>query len=430
MLALTDADRCGFTDVGCHLSQGMSNIFESALFTITDGMISASIILIDAVWGLIEGSTTPDLTAGYIYEWAGRMFGISLVVIVAFLALQVITSILRFRSAGAVMSAVPRAGFAVLGTAASLPIIAALSRGSDALSRDLAKVGSGNMKSLGKTISGSISHWLASEEGFEKSTFAVTLGGGGGAAFIAILLIFFIGLGLFLVWAALLIRSMLLIISVVLAPIAIMGVGWEVTQSWFRTWASATIALIITKPVIVIVFGLGTSALQALPTNATPAAAIGQLFTSALMLALAGLSPMACFKLVDFLGEQAVAGQHMGAAAAGSAIASKPAAAAQIPIRAGVMAAGIASGAGAGVAVAGAGAGGNGSTTTIVSDPASGGNNTAASSGLSSSVAGGGHVTAPSAASDHLPTTTPAHSNSPVPPIPASNPSSQPPATS
>lgn len=431
MFALTaEADRCSFTDVGCHIAQAAGGAFETALIFVTGAMINAAIILIDLVWGLIEGSTTPNLTASYVYEWAGRMFAISLVVIVSFLILQVITSVLRFRSVSAALSAVPRAGFAVLGTAASLPIIASLSRASDALSRDLARVGSGNMNSLGKSISGTISHWLASDEGFATSLFAVTLGGGGGAAVIALILVFFILLGLFMVWAALLIRSMLLIISVVLAPLAIMGVGWEVTQGWFRTWAAATVALIITKPVIVIVFGLGTSVLQAIPNSATPASAVGQLFTAALMLALAGLSPMACFKMVDFLGEQAVAGQHVGASAAGASLVSKPASVAQIPIRAGMMAAGAASGAGAGAAVAGAGSGGSESTTTILRDPAAGGSNTASSSGELSSSTGGGVITAPAATGEHV---TPAPAVSPstsATPIPASNPSSQPPSPS
>ena len=49
------------------------------------------------------------------------------------------------------------------------------------------------------------------------------------------------------VFAALLVRTMLLDIAVVMGPLAIMGLAWEKTHGWFKKWVSVVIALIFTK---------------------------------------------------------------------------------------------------------------------------------------------------------------------------------------
>src|SRR5262249_51947281 len=60
-----------------------------------------------------------------------------------------------------------------------------------------------------------------------------------------------------IVWAALTVRKVLIVISAVFAPLAFAGSLADITASWVRRWIEVTVALIVSKLVLVIIFVVG-----------------------------------------------------------------------------------------------------------------------------------------------------------------------------
>ncbi len=61
-------------------------------------------------------------------------------------------------------------------------------------------------------------------------------------------------LGATLTLGTLLVRKALLVIAVVLAPLTFAGGASRLTSGWVRRWAQVTLALIVSKLAIVVVF--------------------------------------------------------------------------------------------------------------------------------------------------------------------------------
>jgi hypothetical protein len=75
------------------------------------------------------------------------------------------------------------------------------------------------------------------------------------------------------------------------------------------------VALIFTKLGVVVVFGLGISAMNSLDFGDGVLESIGRLLTGALLMLIAALVPVVAFRFFDFMGEQTVASMHAGAQA-------------------------------------------------------------------------------------------------------------------
>jgi hypothetical protein len=109
-----------------------------------------------------------------------------------------------------------------------------------------------------------------------------------------------------IVWAALLIRKALIVVSAVFAPIAFAGSLADITVGWTRKWIEIMTALVVSKLVLVIVFvvgwgildGAGQTATQQ-PTQ-TATQSVTQTATGLLILALAGFAPWMALKVVHF----------------------------------------------------------------------------------------------------------------------------------
>jgi hypothetical protein len=128
-----------------------------------------------------------------------------------------------------------------------------------------------------------------------------------------IVLGFLMAMGAIAVFAALLIRTLLLYVVIVTGPIAFLGLVWSPTRVWFRRWATAVIALIFTKLGVVVVFGLGISAMNTLNLDGGLLEALGRLLTGTVLVLIASLVPIVAFKFFGFLDEQTVEALHSGA---------------------------------------------------------------------------------------------------------------------
>jgi type IV secretion system protein TrbL len=109
-----------------------------------------------------------------------------------------------------------------------------------------------------------------------------------------------------IVWAALTVRKVLIVISAVFAPLAFAGSLADITASWVRRWIEVTVALIVSKLILVIIFVVGMDML----VKGVGQAGTGhtQLATQAvsglLVLAVAGFAPWLALKLVHWSGDQ------------------------------------------------------------------------------------------------------------------------------
>jgi hypothetical protein len=109
-----------------------------------------------------------------------------------------------------------------------------------------------------------------------------------------------------IVWAALTVRKVLIVISAVFAPLAFAGSLADITASWVRRWIEVTVALIVSKLILVIIFVVGLDMLvkgvgQAGSGHAQRAT---QAVSGLMVLAVAGFAPWIALKLVHWSGDQ------------------------------------------------------------------------------------------------------------------------------
>jgi type IV secretion system protein TrbL len=106
------------------------------------------------------------------------------------------------------------------------------------------------------------------------------------------------------VWAALMIRKMLVIIAAVLTPLAFSGATADITASWVRKWIEFMAAMIASKLLLVIIFMIGVTVSQGAGMSAQPGPGqqLTQIATGSLILLLAGFAPWAAIKMFHFTG--------------------------------------------------------------------------------------------------------------------------------
>jgi hypothetical protein len=306
-------------DIGCNpIWDGPDGWFESAAVSAAQGVFGFAMSLLSWTWDLIIGVTRPETDGPFIYDWAGRVFGISLPIIVCFLVFQVVMIVLRTRSTEGIGKAIAMAGVAVLGTSASVPIVHHVTDAVDGIADDLTEVTFGDLDQMGERFVGMVG--LTVGAGTLSPEQMAVLGAGSVVAGAIGFIIFavFLLLGSIAVFGALLIRTMLLYVTIVMGPLAIMGLAWEKTRSWFKIWAGVTVTLIVSKLAILIVFGLGVTMLESLSFERDGAGFAGVLLTGTLILLVAALMPIACFKFINFVGDEIQANAMHSDAKAGA----------------------------------------------------------------------------------------------------------------
>jgi hypothetical protein len=110
-------------------------------------------------------------------------------------------------------------------------------------------------------------------------------------------------IGAVLTLGTLLVRNALLIVAVVVAPLAFAGGAARITSTWVRRWIQVTLALILSKLAIVLVFVIAVGLIG-------DATGIGAVLSGLILLLLACLAPWACFKILDFAGTSVASEWH------------------------------------------------------------------------------------------------------------------------
>jgi len=247
------------------------------------------------LWQQIGSSTAVSLGGPGFDRLLAIVMGIAIVVGMGLFVVQIIQSVLRRDTAG-----LARAGkgllIAFLGGAAAIGVTDLLLHAVDALSNGVVSAATGgDISRLGQHIMvvGAITS-LANP------------------ATMLLLALIVIGAIVF-IWAALMIRKLLLVIAAVFAPIAFAGSLADISTGWVKKWIEGMAALIASKLILVIMLLVGyymvTENLGAAGAggvaggNPTGTQAITQVAGGGVVLLLAAFAPWVALKTVHFAGD-------------------------------------------------------------------------------------------------------------------------------
>lgn len=329
-------DICDVFSIAPHCVAG--DVMSAATSTVFDGLAGAFAgaveAVLDATFDAISATTMIDLSADHVGRNIAVLTSVALVLVAGLFVIQVVSAVFRQEFAGLVR-AVTGAGAAILGTAASVAVIQSLLIVVDGICETVASAAGTSIEEAARKL-------------LDVGLLTSLAGPGVGA----ILVILFGGLyivGAVLTLGTLVVRGALIMVAVVVAPIAIAGGTARVTSGWVRRWVQVTLALILSKLAIVIVFVVAVGMVGG-------ATGIGALLSGLILILLACFAPWACFKFLDFAGTQ-IAGEMQRVATAGThAAVNQGKAAARTIMRVAAPVVGGATGAAASVAASSAGA--------------------------------------------------------------------------
>ena len=334
--------------------------------------------------------TSPDLDAGFMFTWAGRVFALAVPITFTVALGQVLRDALRGRGLTGVRWAVQGALVSAFASMVTLPILAVASRGIDAVRDVFIGWVQADTDKLAQRITDvwSSETWQSFADDNPAAASAVSAGSVSWMLLVFCFFCFFVllgGLGLVLV---MLFREQLLAGSSVMTPVAYSGLASRPTMGWPRTILAWILALLVSPVAIIVILGLGISILLEADPPGDMTQLLQQMGLCITMLLSSMTMPLASFKLFSFLGESAVStmtdetGDSVasGAETVGSTVATVAAAAvaAGAAVGTGGASAGASGGAASGSAAGGAEAGAAGAGETAS------GSNAASASGAPS----------------------------------------------
>ena len=337
--------------------------------------------LLAMVLSLAFTLTSPDLDAGFMFTWAGRVFALAVPITFTVALGQVLRDALRGRGLTGVKWAVKGALVSAFASMVTLSILAVLSRGIDEVRDVFIGWVQADTDKLAQRITDvwSSETWQSFADDNPAAASAVSAQS---VSWMLLVFCFFCvfvmlgGLGLVLV---MLFREQLLAGSAVMTPVAYSGLASRPTMGWPRTILAWILALLVSPVAIIVILGLGISILLEADAPGDMNQLLQQMGLCITMLLSAMSMPLASFKLFSFLGESAVASMtdetgdsvESGAETVGSTVAT-------------VAAAAVAAGAAVGTGGASAGASGGAAGGGAEAGAASAGEDAAGSTGSAS----------------------------------------------
>jgi type IV secretion system protein TrbL len=263
---------------------------SSALDSIGEAFARGAETVLSATFEAIAATSTVDLGAAFVSRNASALASVALVLIVGLFIVQAATAAIR-QEPGGLVRALTGAGFAVLGTAVAATVVQALLVVVDQISAGIASLAGTSIEEAARQL-------------LDVALLLQLAGTPAGSALMVLFGLFYI-VGAVLTLGTLLVRNALLIVAVVVAPLAFAGGAARITSTWVRRWIQVTLALILSKLAIVLVFVIAVG----LVGDAT---GIGAVLSGLILLLLACLAPWACFKILDFAGTNVASEWHRG----------------------------------------------------------------------------------------------------------------------
>jgi hypothetical protein len=261
---------------------------SSALDSIGEAFARGAETVLSATFEAIAATSTVDLGAAFVSRNASALASVALVLIVGLFIIQAATAAIR-QEPGGLLRALTGAGFAVLGTAVAATVVQALLVVVDQISAGIASMAGTSIEDAARQL-------------LDVALLLQLAGTPAGSALMVLFGLLYI-IGAVLTLGTLLVRNALLIVAVVVAPLAFAGGAARITSTWVRRWIQVTLALILSKLAIVLVFVIAVG----LVGDAT---GIGAVLSGLILLLLACLAPWACFKILDFAGTSVASEWH------------------------------------------------------------------------------------------------------------------------
>jgi hypothetical protein len=297
------------------VSSAASATGEFVMRGVTAWVTDAAIWVTGKVGGLVETTTSPDLTSSWFRGEYGTMLTVAGALALLMLMLAVIQSIVRqdvwmlIRAAfGYLPMAFILAGVAIAGTGLLIAI-------TDDISRTVVSgLGAGQASNLLQTVGDAYKNALDQNSGIPL--FGVFL-----AAII-------LAIGAFVLWLELIIRDAAIYICVFFLPLTFVAMIWPATSRWARRLVELLIAIVLAKFVIVAILSLATAAIANTDVVNGDGNTFERMIAGAALLILAAWSPFALLRMIPMM---EVAAASVGSqrssmsAAAGSAGIHSPA---------------------------------------------------------------------------------------------------------
>jgi hypothetical protein len=270
------------------VGEGTASLIAAPFDWLASSMAGAAAWLMETMWTVFDTTTLVDLTQDGFISVYNIVFGIALFIIAIFFFLQLITGMIQ-RDPGALSRAALGAGKSILGSFVVITLTTLLLEIVDQLCIGLIQAAGETTESMGNQL-------LLLASALSGLNIAAPGVGAIVSIFLAGLMIAAIGI----VWFSLLIRKALILVTVVLAPLALSGASWDVTKGWIGKWVTFLIALIISKLVLVVVF------LVAITQVATPIDAgltsVTEPIAGIVLMGIAAFAPYMVYRLISFVG--------------------------------------------------------------------------------------------------------------------------------
>lgn len=287
------ADGCKWWDLVC---QGGHQIADSGLAAITNSMVTGLIALFGQITKIVDESTRVPLTdPTYRHTYYGfATLAVPVIAVVFFIAL--ISSALR-HDMRALVRATVGIGLAAIGGTVYILFAQLLVALDDWLAHGVvAATGSDFGNQMGDLTS---KFKLMGQNGYMAAD-----------ALMLVLMVFALIAGVIL-WIVLLLRKMAILVVVAFAPLLIAGWLWQPTRSWSRRATEVLVALVFSKTVIYMIFGIGMSLL--LRSHQSLSDFVGVV----VLLCGACFAPLVMLRLVHFAADSHLAGEMVGNLRAG-----------------------------------------------------------------------------------------------------------------
>jgi len=270
------------------VGEGAATLISAPFDWLAQAIGSAAAWMFEGVWALFDTTTMVDLTGDGYIDVYNVVFGIAVLITFCFFCLQLIGSVIR-REPGALARAATGMAKSVLGAFILVTITVLLLEVVDQLCIGIVQATGTTLEEMGGKIGALVA-----------GLTTLQLAAPGAAAIMVIFLSFLAITAAAIVWFSLLVRKALILILVVLGPIALAGANWDVTRGWFAKWASFVLALIFSKFVVVLVFLVAITQVNA-PID-LDLASIADPIAGVVLMFIAAFAPMICYKLMSFAG--------------------------------------------------------------------------------------------------------------------------------
>jgi hypothetical protein len=262
-----------------------SNAVDSAFGRVAEQFSALATHATAWLWRQIDDATTLDLHDPKLVHEMATTASIAGVLCLGLFLIQVIMSVLR-REPGGLGRALTGLTVSFVGCALALAATRTLLGVVDALSAGYVEHALGtNMEGLGQKFA------------FVQLT---TLHSEAAELLLSVVVL----VAVVLVWAAMMVRKLVLIIAAVLAPLAFAGATADFTRQWVRRWVEFVCAMVVSKLLLVVILSIGLAVFEGAGQSGTGVGqSTTQLAAGSLILMMGGFAPWMAMRMFTFAGD-------------------------------------------------------------------------------------------------------------------------------